>query len=296
MTVVTGSSHSQFAQHLAQLLNVELVTPDLTIFKNTERKVRVPTSLKNETVILVQSLSDPVDTHLIEYLLITDALERVGVEQVWAVVPWLGYSMQDKVFQPGEPIAAKVVANLISNAFTHRVFLLDLHNSSIPGFFSVPTHHLSADEVFEQYIRDTFNLKETIVVSPDFGGLKRARVLADRLGVELANIDKHRNLSTGQVEHMELHGNVENKTVLVYDDVILSGGTVGKATQVLKSAGAKQVYFLATHGLFVGSALETLQSCQLNGIITTDSIHHNGLPDSIKQLSIGPVFAEVLQK
>ncbi|MBP9820409.1 ribose-phosphate pyrophosphokinase, partial [Candidatus Woesebacteria bacterium] len=255
MKLLSGSSNLPLAQSIAQGLQIPLVNAEITHFANNERRVWIKDDVRGENVVLVQSFSDPADEHIMEFLLMVDALERMGARHVNAVIPWMGYSLQDKVFRYGEPIAAKVVANLVSNTYVKRVFLLDLHNTSTPGFFSIPSVHVSALQLFAQYIKDKFDQNNLIVASPDFGGLKRARTFADVLNTELINIDKHRDLTTGEVSAQSVQGgSAKGKTVVLFDDCVLSGATVLEAAALLKKEGAQEVHFVATHGLFTGDA------------------------------------------
>ncbi len=290
--ILSGSSNQPLAQKLAKKCKAELGDVSLLNFANGEQRVRIQSDVASKEIVLVQSFSDPVDKHIMQFLLLTDALERAGVQQVTAVIPWLGYSLQDKVFLQGEAIAARVVADLISNAFVHKVALLDLHNPSIAGFFSVPTIHVSALSLFVSYVQKTFDLDESIVVSPDFGGLKRARVFADRLSLSLVNIDKHRDLQTGKVEPRGISGEVKDRVCFVFDDVVNTGGTVVEVARFLKLQGAKQVHFCVTHGLFAGNALKNMSDDALDSVIITDSIHHPELPENIKVLSVDGVLSE----
>lgn len=295
MFIVSGSSNQPLAQAIASALQSPLVDIEIQKFANGEKRVWVKGAIRGQNVTLVQSLSEPTDEHIVETLLITDALERLGARNVNLVLPWMGYSLQDKVFRPGEPIAAKVVANLVSGTYIKRVFLLDLHNSSIPGFFSIPTEHLSMIDVFAEYCRKTFDLSEVVVASPDFGGLKRARMFADRLGVELVNFDKKRNLATGNIEIVSLHGDVKNKIVLTFDDVIVSGGTVTEIAREVREHQAKQVHFLATHALFANQALDKIEASSIDSIITSDSIQHHDKTTKVVEISTAGLFAQALQ-
>lgn len=295
MKVIAGSSNIHLAQSIAATLQLDLIPTEITKFANDEKRIKILGEVQGEDIILVQSFSTPVDEHIIEFLLLTDALERMGARQINAIIPWFGYSLQDKVFQDGEPLSAKVIANLISNTYLHRVFLLDVHNPSIAGFFSVPTHHLSAVSLFTQYVKDNFDLNQTIVASPDFGGLKRAAEMAKILELDLVNIAKKRNLQTGEIIHMELQGNVADKTVLVFDDVIVSGGTVIEAAEILKQAGAKEVHFLVTHGLLVNDALQKIEESALDSVVISDSVSHQQLPNKIKVIDCTKLFAKQFQ-
>jgi ribose-phosphate pyrophosphokinase len=293
MKVLSGSSNTPFATSLAKHLKAELLPVELSQFANGEKRVWVRGDVRGENVILVQSFSHPADEHIIEFLLTADAIERMGARHIHAVIPWLGYSLQDKVFRDGEPIAAKVVANLVSGAHIKRVFLLDLHNSSTPGFFSIPSHHLSALHTFAEYAKKTWNTQDMVIASPDFGGLKRARLFADLLHVELVNIDKARDIHSGEITDMDLHGNVAEKTVLIFDDVINTGSTVEKSARELKTHGAHAVHFLSTHGIFADNGLERIAKSAIDSVIITNSIPQPAAA-KIKVLDIAPVFATEL--
>jgi ribose-phosphate pyrophosphokinase len=297
MKIVAGTSNPDLAAAIAKKLGIEQISMQIAKFPNGEKRVWIQDEKKvrGERIVVVQSFSNPTDENIIEFLLITDALERMGARSISLVLPWMGYSFQDKVFRPGEPIAAKVIADLVSNAFIKRCFLLDLHNSSIPAFFSVPTDYVSAMPVFTDYVKKQIDLTEAVVASPDFGGLKRARSFAAALGLDLVNIDKHRDLRTGRVTAMGVHGNVFGRTVILFDDAILSGGTVVEAAALLKEQKAKQIYFLATHGLFVNKAQERLQNSAVDQIIITNSIHQTQKFAKLKILNVAPLFADRLK-
>ena len=294
MKIISGSSNVQLATQIAHQLNTPLMDTEITQFANGEKRVWIKEAVRGENVILVQSFSQPTDEHIMEFLLMTDALERLGARHITLILPWMGYSLQDKVFREGEAIAAKVVANLVSNAYIKRAFLLDLHNTSTPGFFSVPTEYLSAMELFIDYVKTNLDLSQAVVASPDFGGLKRARVFARSLDLNLVNIDKDRDLKTGVVTAFGVHGDVKNKIVLLFDDCILSGGTVVEAAEILKKEGAKAVYFLATHGLFTGEAKEKMQKSQVDKVVVTNSIAQEKLPSKIEVLDLAPIFVNAI--
>ena len=282
---------------MAEKLGVDQAQVEIGKFANSETKVWIKDEIKDETIILLQSFSQPTDKHIIEFLLLTDAIERAGAEEVIAVIPWLGYSLQDKVFRPGEPISAKVVANMVSASFIKKIVLLDLHNSSIPGFFSTPTAHLSAMKLLADHISNEINdPNQYVVASPDFGGLKRAFEFAERLNLPLVKLDKRRDLHTREIVGMHLSGEVKNKTVLLFDDVVLSGGTAGRAASVLKQHGAKEVIFLATHGLFVNDSLTKLQNSEVDRVIVTNSIRQENLPEKVKQISVAKLIAQAIKK
>jgi len=297
MKLVAGTSNSTLADSIAKKLGIEQISMQIAKFPNGEKRVWIQDEAKvrGEKIVIVQSFSHPTDENIIEFLLITDALERLGARSASLVLPWMGYSFQDKVFRPGEPVAAKVVANLVSNAFIKRCFLLDLHNSSIPAFFSVPTDYISAIPLFTDFVKKKIDLNEAVVASPDFGGLKRARSFAGSLGLDLVKLDKHRDLHTGKVTAMGVHGNVFGRTVILFDDAILSGGTVIEAAAILKEQKAKKVYFLATHGLFVNKAQERLQKSPVDQIVVTNSIHQTQKFNKLKILNVASLFADRLK-
>ena len=300
MIIISGSSNQKLAADLAANLNCELGEVFISTFANGERRVRILAEVSNRRAVLIQSFSDSVDSNLVEFLLLADSLERAGAREVTAVIPWLGYSLQDKVFLPGEPIAARVVADMVAHSFVHKVILLDLHNPSIAGFFSVPTIHLRALDLFVKYARENFGAsgrdmaRYVCAVSPDFGGLKQARVFADKLSVSLANVDKHRDLVSGQVEPMGLSGEVDGKICLVYDDVINTGGTVVEVAKFLKLKGAREVHFLVTHGLFASGGLAKIKDQAIDSIVITDSVYHQKLPAKVKVLPIAKMVGERL--
>lgn len=297
MKLLSGSSNLTFASALADKLSIPLVDTEISRFANGERRVWIKENLSGEDVIVVQTLSNPTDEHIMELLLLIDATERLGAREVHVIIPWLGYSLQDKVFRPGEPIAVKVVANLISNSYVRRVYLMDLHNSSTPGFFSVPTTHISAIELFVKHAKETYDLNAAIVASPDFGGLKRARQFASALNLELTNIDKKRDLNTGEIISTTLHGNVSERIVLLFDDTIQSGSTVKEAAETLKEAGAKEVHFLATHGPMVPKAFDLINATTaLNTVVVTNSVEHILNSEKIKVIDSTDLFETAIEQ
>lgn len=283
MKIIAGSASPQLAKNISLQLNVPLVDCDIDNFANGEKRIRVANEVKNEEILLVQSFYKPVDERIIETALITDALERLGTKEISLFIPWFGYSFQDKVFLPGEPLSAKVVAKIIESTCIKKIYLLDLHNISIPGFFSVPTYHISAMDEFVKHIEEHFDLQQAIVVSPDFGGIKRARLFANQLHLDLASVEKSRDLKTGQVTTTKLDGDVNNKTVFIFDDAILSGQTVVEVAKLLKEKGAKEVHFLATHGVFTGNALEELEQSMVDSVTITNSIER---PEQFKKITV----------
>jgi ribose-phosphate pyrophosphokinase len=296
MKLLAGSSNLPLAQKVSAKLGLPLVEVETATFTNGERRIWIQEQLAGEDVVIIQSFSNPVDEHIMEFLLLADATERLGARNIHAVIPWLGYSLQDKVFMPGEPIAAKVVANLVSTANINRVYLLDLHNSSTPGFFSIPSAHLSAMSLFVDEVHQRFAGKNLSVASPDFGGLKRARQFASVLETDLVNIDKTRDLRTGEVTAVGLQGSVKDKVVLLFDDVIVSGSTVVETSELLKQEGATEVHFFATHGPLVPEAIQKLANSSIDSLFVTNSIQHTELPENCREVDISGLIVSSLQE
>jgi ribose-phosphate pyrophosphokinase len=309
MKIIGGSSNKKLVSSLARELNLEKLNSELSTFPNGETKVWIehtPEEIAGENIIVVQSFSQPVNTHVIETLLLIDALERLGARHITLLIPWFGYSLQDKVFRDGEPIAAKVIANLLSHSYLKRIFFLDLHNTSTTGFFAIPSHHISAMQIFTEYavknFAAAFKDNRVVAASPDFGGLKRARVFANNLStqskqnVALVNIDKNRNYQTGEVRAVQIQGgDVKGKVVLIMDDVINSGTTVIEVARLLKNEGASEVHFFATHGLFIDNAVEKLSNSMIDSIVISNTVNQKDLPNNFHILDITPIFAKELK-
>ncbi|OGJ16375.1 MAG: hypothetical protein A2632_02750 [Candidatus Pacebacteria bacterium RIFCSPHIGHO2_01_FULL_46_16] len=294
MKVVSGTSNIALTKQIAQQLSVENIVAECSLFNNGEQRVWLNTKLAGETIVFVQSLSNPVDNHIMQLLLMVDAAEREGAKQIFLVIPWLGYSLQDKVFRPGEAIAAKVVADLLSRPNIKRIFLVDLHSASIPAFFSVPTTHLSVLDLFVEYARQNFVQTNCVVVSPDFGGIKRAQQFATALQIPFANIDKRRDVVDGEVTAVAIHGEVKNKICLTYDDSIVSGGTAIETTQLLMQEGASQVNLFATHAIFAQGSALILKESGVNSIVTTNSVVQKEHDERIKIIDIAPMLAKTI--
>lgn len=304
MNIISGSSNLELAKSITADLNQkiptqnsQLIQVEITKFPNDEKRVWIKdeNKVRGQKICIVQSFSKPVDENLIETLLIIDALERLGAREVSLVIPWMGYSLQDKVFREGESIAAKVVADMISNSFVSRVFLLDLHNPSIPGFFSVPTYHLSAGNLFVNYLKTNNLLDNAVVVSPDFGGLKKSRTFAKQLDLPLLNVDKSRDLKTGLVTAHSLRGGeIAGKNALLFDDVIVSGSTAAETAALLKKEGALSVIFTATHGIFCSDGLNTVAQSEIDRVVISNSIAQTEKIGKIKQIDLSNLFVNAL--
>ncbi|NCN83074.1 MAG: ribose-phosphate pyrophosphokinase [Candidatus Pacebacteria bacterium] len=296
MTVVTGTANPGLAKEIAKNLQADFIAAECSTFNNGEQRVWIDAKLAGQAVVLVQSLNAPVDSNIMQLLLMVDAAERQGAKQLFVVIPWLGYSLQDKVFRPGEAIAAKVVADILSRPSITRIFLIDLHSASIPAFFSTPTTHLSVLDLFVEFTKKNFALENCVVVSPDFGGIKRARQFATELNIPFANIDKSRDVIDGEVTATAIHGVIAGKICLTYDDSIVSGGTVIETTQLLKKEGAKEVHIFASHGIFAKDSQTILRTSGANSIVVTNSVPQDTHDSKIKIIDISPQIAEAVSQ
>ncbi len=283
MVLLSGQANPHLAKAVAEKLGATAGEVDIQKFKNGEKSLRIVTPVRDEHVVIIQSLSNPVDEHFVELLLLIDAAERAGAAETTVVMPWMGYSLQDKTFQDGMPMSARVIADSISHQHVHQVVLADLHNPSVAGFYSVPTRILNTFPLFAQHIRQHVD-QDFVVVAPDFGGLKRAHSYAQQLNAPLAHIEKTRNLETGEVTIHSLTGaDIQGKACIVIDDVVSTGSTVVEVAEALEQAGAKSSHFYVTHFLYVPKSLERLTNSPLNSIVITDSVSPSGgFPESPK--------------
>lgn len=294
MILLSGSSNLPLAQKIAAEMGTTLGKTELTTFKNGELRVYIKEPVKGHDIALIQSFSEPTDTHIIEFALMTDALFRSGARRVFAVIPWFGYSMQDKVFRPGEPIAAKVIASMLSSQSIYRFILMHLHNNSMQGFFSVPSSVLASDAIFEEEIK---KYSDVVLVSSDFGSLKHVGRMAERLDLPYASIDKRRDLKTGKVETRSIVGDVDGKTAVIIDDNINAGGTTVEVSKILRANGAKKIIMMATHALFAGTATKDLQESEVDEVVVADTIDTtNKQFPKLRVVSVASIFADELKQ
>jgi ribose-phosphate pyrophosphokinase len=274
MQIFSGSSNQKLAKKIAELGEFGLGSVSSTQFENGERRVRVGDGGRhqgNSHAALIQSLSTPVDEHLIEFFLLSDALSRDGYADLVGIIPWLGYSKQDKVFLPGESLAAKVVAQLIQTTKIKKLITFDLHNRAITGFFDIPVVELSAKSIFLDYFRKIAG-ENTIVVAPDEGAVKSSAYFARELSVPIVYMDKRRDLKTGEVEVVGMSGDVTDKAVIIVDDMIVTGSTMMETAKYLKSKGAKSVSVAATHHLYVEGAQAKLDQSDIDEVVVSDTV------------------------
>lgn len=282
MQLYGGSSNQGLVAEIGRVGEWQIGQTDISCFENDELRVRVLEKHVEARVALLQSLSAPVNSNLVEFCLLADALTRRGASEITAIVPWLGYSKQDKVFLPGESLAAKVIAQILQTARIKRLVTFDLHNRAITGFFDIPVVELSAKPLFVEYFQNRFKIQdsgfknEVVVVAPDEGAVKASGAFARELGVPIVYMDKRRDLTTGEVQVTGMSGDVQGKEVLIVDDMIATGGTAMTAAAYLKERGAQRVTIAATHHLYVPGAQEKLEASAIDEVVVTDTVQQFG--------------------
>jgi ribose-phosphate pyrophosphokinase len=294
--LVAGNSNPRLAEAIAARLRTPLAKAVVRRFADMEIFVEILENVRGADVFVVQSTSYPANDHLMELLIIIDALRRASARRITAVVPYFGYARQDRKPGPRTPISAKLVANLITNAGADRVLTLDLHAGQIQGFFDIPTDNLYAAPVMVRDIRERFDLSTVMVVSPDVGGVVRARGLAKRINAPLAIIDKRRERA-GDSEVMNVIGEVDGRTCILVDDIVDSGGTLVNAADALLEKGAKEVYAYITHGVLSGGAVARITASQLKELVITDSIQASEavrVAVNIRGLSIATLIGDAI--
>jgi ribose-phosphate pyrophosphokinase len=294
--LVAGNSNPALAQEIASWLNVPLTKAVIRRFADMEIFVEIQENVRGSDVFIIQSTSFPANDHLMELLIITDALRRASARRITAVIPYFGYARQDRKVGSRSPISAKLVANLISRAGVDRVMTLDLHAGQIQGFFDIPTDNLFASPVMVRDIKERFDLSNLMVVSPDVGGVVRARGLAKRINTPLAIIDKRRERA-GESEVMNVIGEAAGYTCILIDDIVDSGGTLVNAADALLAHGAKDVYAYISHGVLSGGAAARIAGSRLKELVISDSIQPTEAvrkAPNIRLLAIAPLIAEAI--
>ncbi len=296
MKLVSGNSNIELSQDIAKYLGIDLVKATIKKFPDKEIFVEIQENVRGEDVFVVQSTSFPANDHLMELLITIDALKRGSSKSIAALMPYYGYARQDRKSGPRSPISAKLVANLISIAGANRALMVDLHAGQIQGFFDIPTDNLFAAPVFIDDIKKKFESKNTVIVSPDVGGVVRARAIAKRVDCDLAIIDKRREKASVS-EVMNVIGEVSKKDCILIDDICDTAGTLTNAANALKNKNAKSVYAYITHGVLSDPAIERINNSPIDKMIITDSIlARNDVKKSskIEQLSIAPLIGEAI--
>ena len=298
MKIVSGNSNLPLAKKISTHLGVPLVDATIKKFPDKEIFVEIKENVRGEDVFVIQSTSFPANDHVMELLITIDALKRGSAKRIAAIVPYYGYARQDRKSGPRTPISAKLVANLISIAGANRALMVDLHAGQIQGFFDIPTDNLFAAPVFISDIKKKFKSKNTIIVSPDVGGVVRARAIAKRVDCDLAIIDKRRERASVS-EVVNIIGEVEGKNCILIDDICDTAGTLTNAATALKNDKAKSVFAYITHGVLSDPAIERIENSPIDKMIITDSILARD--DVIKSnkidiLSIAPLIGEAIER
>jgi ribose-phosphate pyrophosphokinase len=294
LKIFTCNSNPELAREIANVVGVPLGDAEVLTFSDGEIQMRLNESVRGCNVFVIQSTCAPVNDHLMEMLVMVDALKRASAKSINVVIPYYGYARQDRKPRSRDPITAKLVADLIETAGTNRVVAMDLHATQIQGFFNIPVDHLLGVPILGKYFKEK-NLSDIVVVSPDHGGVVRARKLADTLRAPLAIIDKRRpepNVS----EVMNIIGEIKGKNAIIIDDIIDTAGTVVLAANALKEAGVKEVYACCTHPVLSGPAMERIEQSPIAELVVTNTIplKHPFISPKIRVLSVGPLMGEAI--
>ena len=298
LKVFSGSSNRELAAEVAGRLNSQLGDATLSTFSDGEIMVRINENVRGSDVFVIQSTSVPVNDHLVELLLMVDALKRASAGRITAVIPYYGYARQDRKVQPRVPISAKMVADLINAVGTNRVLTVDLHAGQIQGFFNIPVDNLYAAPVLLDYMKEQFDTNNLVIVSPDAGGVERARAFAKRLNCTIAIVDKRRE-KANECEIMNVIGDVQGKDTLLLDDMVDTAGTMAQAASALISQGARKVSAACTHAVLSGPAVERINNSPIEALIVTNTIALDSKKEQcrkLKVLSIAPIVGEAIKR
>jgi len=298
MKILAGNSNLDFTNAVGEYLELPLTQANVRRFADQEVWVEIEENVRGQDVFVVQSTSYPANDHLMGLLVCIDALRPASVARVTAVLPYFGYARQDRKPGPRTPVSAKLVANLITTAGANKVLTMDLHAGQIQGFFDIPTDNLQASPVFRRDIEEKYDLSKLLIVSPDVGGVVRARSLANKLGVGLAIVDKRRERA-GVSEVMNIIGDVQGMQCIMVDDIVDSAGTLCNAAAALKANGAESVSAFVSHGVLSGQAVERVTNSVLSELVITDSIAPTeavSAAENIRIISVAPLFAEAMRR
>ncbi len=288
MKLLTGNSNKILSKNIAKYLRSKLVNSSIRKFADGEIYVEINENIRGNSIFIIQSVSSPANDNLMELLLCIDALKRSSAKNITAVIPYFGYARQDRKVVPRTSISAKLVSNLITKAGADRVVTVDLHAGQIQGFFDIPVDNLFATPIFARHIKKKIKSKKIICVAPDVGGTERARALGKLLNVGLAIVDKRRP-KPGQSQVMNVIGDVKDKTCIIVDDIIDSGGTIINAAKALKARGAKEVYVYITHGVLSGDAVKKIKSSVIKNLVITDTIDNSQKTKNVKNIEVLPI-------
>ena len=301
MKLISGTANEELSRGIADVLDVPLTSVDIERFRDQEIFIKINENVRGEDIFLIQPTSAPANDHLMELLIMIDALVRASAKRITAVVPYFGYARQDRKTGGRTPISAKLVANLISKAGAHRVLTIDLHAGQIQGFFDIPTDNLFGQPVFEQDLKERFSLKDRkdlLFVSPDTGGVVRTRSLAKQFNADIAIVDKRRP-KAGEAEVMNIIGDVAGRTCILLDDIIDSGGTLCNAAAALKDHGANAVSAYITHGVLSDPAVERITKSVMTEVVITDTIAQPAAVKAcpkIREVSVSTLLGEAIRR
>jgi len=294
----SGNAHKELTNEVAAYLHITVGDAVIQHFSDGEIDVHINENVRGHDVFVIQPTSTPVNDNLMELLLMVDALKRASAKRITAVMPYYGYARQDRKVQPRVPISAKLVADLITAAGTSRVLTMDLHASQIQGFFNIPVDNLYASPVLLDYVRKKYSHDSLVIVSPDAGGVERARSFARMLNCSIAIIDKRREAANVS-QIMNVIGNVEGSDTIILDDMIDTGGTIVQASSALKEKGARRVVAACTHAVLSGSAIDKINASDLEELIVTNTIPFDSKKERCKLLtvlSIAPLLGEAIKR
>ena len=301
LVLTSGRANPKLSQEIAESLGMRLAETDVMEFSDGEVFVQVNENVRGADVFVIQPTCHPVNRNIMELLIMIDALKRASAFRITAVIPYYGYGRQDRKVQPRVPITAKLVADLITAAGAHRVLTMDLHAGQIQGFFNIPVDHLFAAPVLLQYFQDRIgqgSWKDLVVVSPDAGGVERARAFAKRLGTSLAIMDKRRT-GPNEAKIMHVIGEVRGRDVILLDDMIDTAGSITQAVQALKAEGARRIAASCTHAVLSGQAIDRLERSDIEEVVVTNTIplrEDVGSPKKITVLSVAPLLGEAIRR
>ena len=298
MKIFSGSSNKPLAEKIAKNLGLKLSPLEITVFPDKEKRVRVLDKIVDEDTVVVQSTNTPADHYYMELIFIADALKRSGAKSITAVIPYLGYQRQDHIFRDGEAVSLEVIIETLEAVLVSRIVTLDLHSVKIPELFRIPIVDLSALPIFAKKIK-ALPKKESVLVSPDMGGIRRIKILSEDLeGMPFATIEKNRDLKTGKVWSDKLEGaSVKGKRAIIVDDMISTGGTIVTACDLLLKHGAEEMYVFATHPVFSDDFKNNLENVKVRKIFVTDSISlpKDKMPNNLEVLEIADIVTPVLK-
>ncbi len=298
MHIISGNSNPILAKEISSELNEKIIDVTVTKFADQEVFVEINENIRGKNIFIIQSTSMPANDHLMELLITIDALKRASAQTVTAVIPYFGYARQDRKVGPRTPISAKLVADILTTAGIDRLLTIDLHAGQIQGFFDIPVDNLYAAPVITKDIKKNYNNKDIVVISPDVGGVVRARGIAKRIDGDLAIVDKRRNKANVS-EVMNIIGDINGRDCIIVDDIVDTAGTLCNAAEALIEAGAKSVSAYITHGVLSGPAVERIKNSKLNELVITDSIAPTKLildASNIRILNLAPLIAEAIRR